>query len=662
MTGVIATLPKFQFSNALGLPMSGGTLTSYLAGTTTPATTYQDQALTTANTNPISLDSRGECMLWLDSTKTYKFVLKNALGAVQWTVDNITNASSFADQLRANLAAPSGASLVGANAYQTQDDVNGNFINVRRFGAALDGVTNDRAAFVLADAEAVIKGQPLYITGVAHIATALTLVSPVADTMSQIFSATSQVTVANKDCVRPEWWGAKLNTESTGGINRAIQGISNGAILKLSGFYYISGVGTECVIVDRPLTVQGIGASRSGFVINDGTIGASTDYIRISPNMTKSDGEGYALYDFGISAVTATNGRHAINLDISSAGQRLKNLFIHRCQTSRVGGKGVYVTNPIPNTDSVFTTSIRDSVIRNGIYLINAGDSIRIEDNTLTGENYGVSLKLIAGANAPLISGNNITNKSGSVICDGPTNPCIVYNNIEALSESDTAEKAFIVLTGENAGTGPLVNPPRKAVIHGNIFGMLADGATPRVTRAVYLEQGDGTVISDNQFNRALPASQVAYVIGAICRQTAVYGNSITDATNQDGYTDLGVGTSGTIRALAAYNAGYKFYTSSGSWQSPRYTKDISQNVSLSGAIELDGGTWTDATNIFQMPLGYRPRLLKTFAISAFQVSVGYITVFMQIDGNGNSSLRGVTGKTLTWVCFDGVNFMSYEA
>jgi hypothetical protein len=113
MTGVIATLPKFQFSNALGLPMSGGTLTSYLAGTTTPATTYQDQALTTANTNPISLDSRGECTLWLDSTKTYKFVLKNALGAVQWTVDNITNASSFADQLRADLAAPSGASLVG---------------------------------------------------------------------------------------------------------------------------------------------------------------------------------------------------------------------------------------------------------------------------------------------------------------------------------------------------------------------------------------------------------------------------------------------------------------------------------------------------------------------------------------------------------------------
>lgn len=117
MAGVIASIPKFQFSNALGLPMSGGTLTSYLAGTTTPVTTYQDEALTTANTNPISLDSRGECTLWLDSTKVYKFVLKNAAGVTQWTVDNITNSTALAvaldAQLRADLAASSGSSLVG---------------------------------------------------------------------------------------------------------------------------------------------------------------------------------------------------------------------------------------------------------------------------------------------------------------------------------------------------------------------------------------------------------------------------------------------------------------------------------------------------------------------------------------------------------------------
>ncbi|CAB4152221.1 hypothetical protein UFOVP607_1 [uncultured Caudovirales phage] len=89
MTGVIATIPRYQFSNSLGVPLANGTLTVYLAGTTTPTNTWQDQALTTLNTNPITLDSRGECVLWLNSTVTYKFVLKNSVGVTQWTADNI---------------------------------------------------------------------------------------------------------------------------------------------------------------------------------------------------------------------------------------------------------------------------------------------------------------------------------------------------------------------------------------------------------------------------------------------------------------------------------------------------------------------------------------------------------------------------------------------
>ena len=117
MTGVIATIPKFSFS-ANGVPMVLGTLTVYLAGTTTPTDTWQDQALTTLNTNPVVLDSRGECVLWLDSTKSYKFVLKNAGGVTQWTQDNISGVDAH---LRGDLAASSGASLVGYDGGTAQD-------------------------------------------------------------------------------------------------------------------------------------------------------------------------------------------------------------------------------------------------------------------------------------------------------------------------------------------------------------------------------------------------------------------------------------------------------------------------------------------------------------------------------------------------------------
>lgn len=168
MTGVIATLPKYQFSNALGIPMSGGTLTSYLAGTTTPTNTYQDEALSTANTNPISLDSRGECLLWLDSTKNYKFVLKNALGVTQWTVDDITGAGALADRLRTDLAADDGTSLVGDTAPWTgavKRTVQEKFRDVI---CVLDGMTTaqiqDVRAGVVFDSSAIVQAAFDHVT------------------------------------------------------------------------------------------------------------------------------------------------------------------------------------------------------------------------------------------------------------------------------------------------------------------------------------------------------------------------------------------------------------------------------------------------------------------------------------------------------------------
>lgn len=123
MTGVIATIPRMQFSNALGVPLAGGKLITYAAGTNTPEPTYQDRELTTANPTSITLDSTGSCVLWLDPEKSYKFVLKSALGVTQpgWPVDNISGASTpvslagILAQLPKSsvLAGPNGSSLIG---------------------------------------------------------------------------------------------------------------------------------------------------------------------------------------------------------------------------------------------------------------------------------------------------------------------------------------------------------------------------------------------------------------------------------------------------------------------------------------------------------------------------------------------------------------------
>jgi len=104
---VIATPPKLQFFSAAGVPLVGGKLYSYAAGTTTPLATYTDAGGATPNTNPIILDSRGEASVWLNNA-AYKFALYTSTDVPVWTVDNV---SSFATL--ATLVASSGSSLIG---------------------------------------------------------------------------------------------------------------------------------------------------------------------------------------------------------------------------------------------------------------------------------------------------------------------------------------------------------------------------------------------------------------------------------------------------------------------------------------------------------------------------------------------------------------------
>ena len=80
-----------QFFSNSGVPLAGGFLYTYAAGTTTPLATYTTAAGTTANSNPIVLNSAGRLdnEVWLTSTLTYKFVLKDSGGVTIATYDDI---------------------------------------------------------------------------------------------------------------------------------------------------------------------------------------------------------------------------------------------------------------------------------------------------------------------------------------------------------------------------------------------------------------------------------------------------------------------------------------------------------------------------------------------------------------------------------------------
>jgi len=86
----LSPAPKLQFFGTDGLPLVGGKLFTYAAGTTTPLATYTDNTQTTQNTNPVILDSTGQASVWLASNITYKYTLKDADDVLLFTVDYVS--------------------------------------------------------------------------------------------------------------------------------------------------------------------------------------------------------------------------------------------------------------------------------------------------------------------------------------------------------------------------------------------------------------------------------------------------------------------------------------------------------------------------------------------------------------------------------------------
>jgi hypothetical protein len=138
MSGSLIPNAKQQFLDANGNPLAGGFVYYYIPSTTTFKNTYQNAALTILNTNPIVLDSAGECIAY--GVGSFRQIVTDVNGNLIWdqpTISLLTNDASNVIYIQGSTGSVS----------RTVQSKLQESISVLDFGADPTGVTDSLAAF-----------------------------------------------------------------------------------------------------------------------------------------------------------------------------------------------------------------------------------------------------------------------------------------------------------------------------------------------------------------------------------------------------------------------------------------------------------------------------------------------------------------------------------
>lgn len=259
--------PKLQFFDDNGDPLVGGKLYTYQAGTTAidanKLNTYTESTGTTANTNPIILDSRGEPPsggIFL-LPQSYKFVLKDSADVEIWTMDYIDGVGG------ATAAVKSAYGVTSLTSFTTTE-LSGITGIINLIGSTPTNLVIDRDLTCIANATIPDSLNLVFLpTGKITVSTGKTLTinsSPQLG-LTQAFVCVGTGAVAFGDgaveVVYPEWWGADHTgvAESHAAIQAAIDTGRNVALAP-EGLYLLD---TTITISTRFQQFDGNGATLS---------------------------------------------------------------------------------------------------------------------------------------------------------------------------------------------------------------------------------------------------------------------------------------------------------------------------------------------------------------------------------------------------------------
>lgn len=393
-------------------------------------------------------------------------------------------------------------------------------------------------------------------------------------------------------------------TDSTAGIVAAIAAVPYGATIFFPrGFYSVKSASSPIFSLnDKSITIEGDGwgtvfqihsSVGSGIDLFSSTISASTEV------------RGVKFRNFLISNNSATNGRSWFVFDSSASGATIAAIEIIGVLAPEGAGRFASISGGTAGTAFDITIA-QNTIFGGGILLSSSGDSIRVQNNIITGTNPALDVNQAAGAGGLLVTGNNITTSAGQLLIRRAIKPTIIGNEFEQTATCTEANNAMIDLLGDVG----LVESP---LIHGNTIASLTGFGNPNPIR---IANADTPVVDAN---RVYVSSSYNHVV-----ITSAAANAILTAEN------AWLTGSGVAGNLVLSNA------SASTAITPKYTATPTQFGILYGA----GGTGTTTTAAMtdgQLLVGQTSAaaLPKTLSGDATLAASGAITLASTISAGG---------------------------
>lgn len=493
-----------QFFTDAGVPLSGGKLYSYTAGTTTPQTTYTSASGSTAHANPIILDSAGRVSageIWLTAGSNYKFVLKTSLEVTLATWDNITgiNGTGIATNASNVQYDPAGTGAVSTTVQAKLRQT----ISSKDFGAVGDGTTDDTAALQAALNALPQYGELIINPGTYIISSTLTV-------------GTDNVIIRGQAVIK-----AKANISFSPLMNAASR--------------------TGLIIKDLDLDAnQANRISGQAIAYSCMDIGSSTDCLIENVIFRNTRGFG---------------GGSAVSLAASGGGAGVLRLRVTGCKFLDCGvsatansADGVFMRGRYSKIDNCFAYKVTDTAfVMEGCQYSEISDCVVQDSTAFAGITNDTSTDRFGNMINGLTGTTNYVGSLGGVIAVG----CFGAGNLYQTSISNVTIR---VETGAGGG-GPGVQLRHTST--GRVIGVdmenvnIDTGSTVGVmTQGIFSDDCDNVKINNSSI--VMDTNVASLGSSAIYFRTAGVNNSVNDTYVNGSYNGLNVG--GTSNVLAQNN------------------------------------------------------------------------------------------------------------